>query len=271
MPPSRSSTIATGVSPRRSSGRPTTAAPCTAGWLSSAARTSSGITLKPPRMMAWSARPRIHRKPSASMRAMSVVRIQSAAGPSWPGLTSSRPGSIRAERVCRRRRPPAAARPGLAPPDAAALGPPVLLVVGQRPAGHAAAEFRCGIGRQHGDAELLGEGVGVVGGQRRGTRRDRANAVEVVAGAGRSAAPSAVRRAPATPPWADACARRRPTGRGRTAASRTNGLASATHCSTRNTPPMCTSGAFTIATPRRSSVGAGAGPAASRCAPACRR
>ena len=75
--PVRNSTMATGVSPSRSSGRPTTAAPCTAGWLSSAARTSSGITLNPPRMMAWSARPRIHRKPSASMRARSVVRIQS--------------------------------------------------------------------------------------------------------------------------------------------------------------------------------------------------
>ena len=49
---SRSSTIATGVSPRRSSGRPTTAAPATAGWLSSAVRTSSGITLNPPRMIA---------------------------------------------------------------------------------------------------------------------------------------------------------------------------------------------------------------------------
>ena len=33
--------------------------------------------------------------------------------------------------------------------------------------------------------------------------------------------------------------------------------ASATHCSTRNTPPMCTSGALTIATPLRSSVGVG--------------
>ena len=39
--------------------------------------------------------------------------------------------------------------------------------------------------------------------------------------------------------------------------SSANGLASATHCSTRNTPPMCTSGALTIATPRRTSVGAG--------------
>ena len=33
--------------------------------------------------------------------------------------------------------------------------------------------------------------------------------------------------------------------------------ASATHCSTRNTPPRCTSGALTIATPLRSSVGVG--------------
>ena len=37
--------------------------------------------------------------------------------------------------------------------------------------------------------------------------------------------------------------------------SSTNGRASQTHCSTRNTPPMCTSGALTIATPRRTSVG----------------
>ena len=40
--------------------------------------------------------------------------------------------------------------------------------------------------------------------------------------------------------------------------SSTNDRASATHCSTRNTPPMCTSGELTIATPRRSCVGAGA-------------
>jgi hypothetical protein len=40
--------------------------------------------------------------------------------------------------------------------------------------------------------------------------------------------------------------------------SSAKGRASQTHCSTRNTPPMCTSGEFTIATPRRSSVGAGA-------------
>ena len=39
--------------------------------------------------------------------------------------------------------------------------------------------------------------------------------------------------------------------------SNANGLASQTHCSTRNTPPMCTRGALTIATPRRSSVGGG--------------
>lgn len=42
--------------------------------------------------------------------------------------------------------------------------------------------------------------------------------------------------------------------------SNTNGLASAMHCSTRNTPPMCTSGEFTMATPRRGSVGVGAVP-----------
>ena len=32
--------------------------------------------------------------------------------------------------------------------------------------------------------------------------------------------------------------------------SSTNDRASVTHCSTRNTPPMCTSGELTIATPR---------------------
>ncbi|PQM44131.1 hypothetical protein C1Y40_05711 [Mycobacterium talmoniae] len=38
--------------------------------------------------------------------------------------------------------------------------------------------------------------------------------------------------------------------------SSTKERASATHCSTRNTPPMCTSGELTIAMPRRGSVGA---------------
>ena len=39
--------------------------------------------------------------------------------------------------------------------------------------------------------------------------------------------------------------------------SSANDRASQTHCRTRNTPPMCTSGALTIATPLRSSVGDG--------------
>ena len=41
--------------------------------------------------------------------------------------------------------------------------------------------------------------------------------------------------------------------------SNTNGRASVMHSNTRNTPPTCTSGEFTIATPRRS-LGRGAGP-----------
>ena len=42
--------------------------------------------------------------------------------------------------------------------------------------------------------------------------------------------------------------------------SSTNGRASAMHSSTRNTPPTCTSGELTIATPVRSPVGAATGP-----------
>ena len=90
---SRSSTIATGTAPSRPSAMPMTAAPRTAGCDSSAARTSSGRTLKPPRMIAWSARPRIQRKPSSSMRARSVVRIHPLPSPSCAALTSSRPTS----------------------------------------------------------------------------------------------------------------------------------------------------------------------------------
>ena len=61
--PGRSSTTATGTAPRRRSSRLTTAAPRTAGCRSSAALMSSGRTLNPPRMIAWSARPSMKRNP----------------------------------------------------------------------------------------------------------------------------------------------------------------------------------------------------------------
>ena len=51
---------------------------------------------------------------------------------------------------------------------AAARAAPGPVVVGESPAGHTAAELRCGLGRQNGNAELLGERVGVRGRQRRG-------------------------------------------------------------------------------------------------------
>ena len=44
---------------------------------------------------------------------------------------------------------------GIGAPHAAPFGRPVLLVIGQRPAGHAATEFGCGVGGQDGDAEFL--------------------------------------------------------------------------------------------------------------------
>ena len=90
--PGRSSTTATGTAPRRRSSRLTTAAPRTAGCRSSAALMSSGRTLNPPRMIAWSARPRMKRKPSSSSRARSVVRTQ-ASLPNCLALTSRRPST----------------------------------------------------------------------------------------------------------------------------------------------------------------------------------
>ena len=113
--PARSSTAATGTAPSRSSATPITAAPRTRGRASSAARTSSGRTLKPPRMIAWSARPRIHRKPSASMRARSVVRIQppSVAELARPSPRAGPPRRGRAPRPsCSGRRPAARTRRG---------------------------------------------------------------------------------------------------------------------------------------------------------------
>ena len=191
--------------------RPTTAAPRTAGWPSSAVRTSSGITLNPPRMIAWSARPRIHRKPSrVDAGQVGGADPVGLPDPSWPGLTSSSPGSSGPSGL-----PPSSTTrsraPRLARPTLPRLRAQCRRVVRQRPAGHSAAEFGCGIGGQHRYAELLGERVGVVGRQRRGARRDGDGCSPDRRGSGRSAAPCAARRAPATPPWAGGCAPRRPT------------------------------------------------------------
>ena len=109
---------------------------------------------------------------------MSVVRIHCADAPSCPGLTSSRPTwsgpsgapSSSTTRSC---------APGLARPTLPRLAAPVLLVVGQGPAGHTTAEFGCSIGGQNGNTVLLGESVGIVGRQRRGAAGDGADAGQV--------------------------------------------------------------------------------------------
>ena len=138
-----------------------------------------------------------------------MVRIHSRRRPELSRLDLQQTDLVRPERrAVVVDHPQLRARVG--PPDAAALGLPVLLVVGQRPAGHAAAEFGCRIGGQNGYAVLLGEGVGVVGRQRRRAAGDGADAVQVGSRSGRSATPCAMRPAPATPRGAGACAPPRP-------------------------------------------------------------
>ena len=114
------------------------------------------------------------------MRARSVVRIQSAEGPSCAGLTSSSPiwsgpSGLPSSSITR------SWAPGLSASHAAALGPPIFLVVGQRPARDATAEFGCGVGGQHGDPIFLGERVGVVRRQWCGTRGHRTDARQILA------------------------------------------------------------------------------------------
>ena len=72
-------TNAHGTSPRRSSGRPTTATSATSGDRRSTSSTSPGCTFIPPRLIMSDTRPSIHRKPSASTRPMSPVRNQPSA------------------------------------------------------------------------------------------------------------------------------------------------------------------------------------------------
>ena len=177
--PRRSSTAATGTAPRRGSRRLTTAAPRTRGWRSSAARTSSGRTLKPPRMMTWSARPRIQRKPSASMRARSVVRTHEPPAPSCAAFTSSSPSASAPSTRPSSGSTTRSSQPGCARPTLPRLAAQNCSVVGQVPAGDAAAELGRGVGAEHGDPVLGHERIGVVGRERRRPRDDRADAAQV--------------------------------------------------------------------------------------------
>jgi hypothetical protein len=70
LPPSRSSTKACGVSPHFSSGRPTIAISCTAGWRSNAPSTSTEEIFSPPMMITSLSRSRI----SASRRRVAGSR-----------------------------------------------------------------------------------------------------------------------------------------------------------------------------------------------------
>ena len=179
--PPRSSTAATGTDPSRASGTPTTAAPRTFGWRSSAARTSSGRTLNPPRMIVSSARPRIHRKPSSSMRARSVVRIHAVVAELGRLDLEQALGSGRERRPAPESSSGSTTRssqPGVRPPDAAPLLGPVALVVGEVPSGDAAAELGRRVRDEHRDPVPGGERVGVVRRQRRRARHHRAHAGE---------------------------------------------------------------------------------------------
>ncbi len=95
------------------------------------------------------------------------------------GFDLQKPGLVRAQRGAVVVDDPQL-RPEAGPAHAAALDVPVLLIVGQRPAGDTATEFRCGVRRQDRYAELLGERVGVLGGQWRGARCDGADALQIV-------------------------------------------------------------------------------------------
>ena len=133
---------------------PITAAPRTRGWRSSAARTSSGRTLKPPRMMASSARPRIQTNPSASIRARSVVRIHSLPR-ELTGLHLEEAFLVDERRSAAFGVDDAQLAARVRAPDAAALRRPELLMVGEVPTGDAAAELGRGVRHEHRDAVLL--------------------------------------------------------------------------------------------------------------------
>ena len=67
----------------------------------------------------------------------------------------------------------------MGPADAAPLGRPPALVIGEVPAGDAAAELGGRVGHEDGDAEPGGERVGVVGRQGSGSRHDGSDARQV--------------------------------------------------------------------------------------------
>ena len=73
--PGAGTTNATGVSPHRSDGTPTTATSCTDGCVRSTASRSLGYTLKPPEMIMSLRRSSSTRKPSSSKRPRSPVRM----------------------------------------------------------------------------------------------------------------------------------------------------------------------------------------------------
>ena len=177
--PGRSSTTATGTAPRRRSPRLTTAAPRTAGCRSSAALTSSGRTLNPPRMIAWSARPRMKRKPSASSRARSVVRTQ-ASCPSWAALHLQQALGIGRHRFAGRLIDHPQLAAGMRPADAAPLGRPDQFLWSSRfqpatPPPNSVAAYVTSTGMPY----VGRERVGVVGVERCRARHDRADAGQV--------------------------------------------------------------------------------------------
>src|SRR6185369_7910912 len=67
-------TYATGVSPQRSDGTPTTATSATAGWAASTLSTSAGYTFSPPVMIMSLTRSLMNRYPSSSSDPTSPVR-----------------------------------------------------------------------------------------------------------------------------------------------------------------------------------------------------
>ena len=128
--------------------------------------------------MVWSARPTIQRKPSSSSRARSVVRTQPASA-SWSARHLEQSHLAGLEHGARRLVDDPQRAPRVGATDAAALGRPEPLMVGQVPAGDASAELGRRVVGEHRHAVLLGECVGGFGAERCRARDDRLEAGEV--------------------------------------------------------------------------------------------
>ena len=168
--PSRGTTNAHGTSPRRSSGMPATAHSATSGDRRITSATSSGKTLRPPRLIMSDTRPSIQRKPSSSMRPRSPVWNQPSTR--RPSMSSPARGALVDHRRAHQDLAQVVADAQLhvlvGAADRAEVGVAELLGVLRAPADDLAADLGLAPAVEHDDPEAVAEPARLQRRQRRG-------------------------------------------------------------------------------------------------------